>query len=429
LLLEVYLYEGQTRRGIDKKHYENFNDISDHCTVCARCYPKCPVDINFADVTANLRNILNLMGQKKTHPVVKFGNLFLTNTNPLLINTLKKLFFVSYKIQRYAHKILKHYPSLKKQLKKPPTTTCKQPAIKEQIIHFINRPLPQDIGYQTLSSILSINNSYNVYLIPVKNPKYSVFYFAGCGSEKLYPKIAIATIAMLHDSGFQVVLPPPNLCCGYPQAAAGDKKIADNIMTANKVLFHRIATTLNYTDIEKVIVSCGTCFDKLLDYEFNKIFPQAKIIDIHEFLQEQNVSVQLDKNFLFHDPCHSPTKNINPIKMTQDLLENHQKNNITLTDKCCGESGTFALNRCDISTQVKFKKNQNLQESMQKNNKTSTILTTCPSCLQGLSRYHSETKLNADYLVCKMAEKKWGSDWQNICTKKIIENGIESILI
>jgi len=432
LLLEVYLYESQTRRGVDKKHYESFNDISDHCTVCARCKIKCPVDINFADVTSNLRIILNVMGQKRSHPVAKFGNIFLNNTNTLIINNLKRLFFMSYKMQRYAHKLLKHYHVTKKQLQKPPATTCKTANITEQVIHFINRPLPNDISHKTLSSILSIDNPYNVSIIPIKNPKQSVFYFAGCGSEKLYPKIAIATIAMLREYDFQVVLPPPNLCCGYPQSSAGDKSISDNIITNNKVLFHRIATTLNYLDIKKVIVSCGTCLDKLCDYEFEKIFPQVEIIDIHEFLHQQNISVELNKSFLFHDPCHSPTKNIKPIKMTRDLLQynNDEDNNkITITDRCCGESGTFAINRADISTQVKFKKNKNLQESLQKNTKATTIITTCPSCLQGLSRYQSETKLKTDYVVCQMAQKKWGKDWQKICIQKITEPKIDSILI
>ncbi len=33
-------------------------------------------------------------------------------------------------------------------------------------------------------------------------------------------------------------------------------------------LFHRVANTLNYLDIKTVVVSCGTCMDQLLKYEF-----------------------------------------------------------------------------------------------------------------------------------------------------------------
>jgi hypothetical protein len=39
------------------------------------------------------------------------------------------------------------------------------------------------------------------------------------------------------------------------------------------VLFHCVANTLNYLDIKTVIVSCGTCMDQLMKYEFGRIFP------------------------------------------------------------------------------------------------------------------------------------------------------------
>ncbi|HNZ56858.1 MAG TPA: DUF3683 domain-containing protein, partial [Methylophilaceae bacterium] len=46
LLIEAFLYEEQTRRGISLKHFDEFNDVADHCTVCHRCEKPCPVDID-----------------------------------------------------------------------------------------------------------------------------------------------------------------------------------------------------------------------------------------------------------------------------------------------------------------------------------------------------------------------------------------------
>ena len=48
-----------------------------------------------------------------------------------------------------------------------------------------------------------------------------------------------------------------------------------------------MANTLNYMDIKTVIVSCGTCMDQLLGYEFEKIFPGCRLLDIHEYLMEK----------------------------------------------------------------------------------------------------------------------------------------------
>ena len=73
--------------------------------------------------------------------------------------------------------------------------------------------------------------------------------------------------------------------------------------------------------------------------------------------------------------------------------------NVKKSDRCCGESGTFGVTRPDIATQVRFRKQE---ESAQATTQRCTaprairrsgrgkgqpvkILTSCPSCLQGLS--------------------------------------------
>ena len=80
----------------------------------------------------------------------------------------------------------------------------------------------------------------------------AVFYFPGCGSERLFSQVGLATQAMLYHVGAQCVLPPGYLCCGYPQTAAGNQDKGQRIITDNRVLFHRVANTLNYLDIRTV---------------------------------------------------------------------------------------------------------------------------------------------------------------------------------
>jgi len=104
------------------------------------------------------------------------------------------------------------------------------------------------------------------------------------------------------------------LCCGYPQKGSGQFDKAEKIITDNRVLFHRVANTLNYLDIKTVVVSCGTCYDQLQGYQFDKIFPGCRIIDIHEFLLEKGIKLESQGAYLFHDPCHSPMKLQEPMK-------------------------------------------------------------------------------------------------------------------
>lgn len=125
----------------------------------------------------------------------------------------------------------------------------------------------------------------------VSDESDAVFYFPGCGSERLFSDVGLATLAMLYESGAQTVLPPGYLCCGYPQTSAGLHDKGQKITTDNRVLFHRVANTLNYMDIKTVIVSCGTCMDQLLKYEFEKIFPGCRLLDIHEYLMEKGVTL------------------------------------------------------------------------------------------------------------------------------------------
>jgi heterodisulfide reductase subunit C len=80
LLIEAFLYEEQTRRGISLKHFDEFNDVADHCTVCHKCLNPCPVDIDFGDVSISMRNFLREQGKKRFNPVTVAGMAFLNAT-------------------------------------------------------------------------------------------------------------------------------------------------------------------------------------------------------------------------------------------------------------------------------------------------------------------------------------------------------------
>jgi FAD/FMN-containing dehydrogenase/succinate dehydrogenase/fumarate reductase-like Fe-S protein len=89
LLIEAFLYEEQTRRGISIKHFDEFNDVADHCTVCHKCLNPCPVDIDFGDVSVAMRNFLREQGQKKFNPGTALGMTFLNATDPATIKILR----------------------------------------------------------------------------------------------------------------------------------------------------------------------------------------------------------------------------------------------------------------------------------------------------------------------------------------------------
>ena len=438
LLVEAFLYEEQTRRGISIKHWQEFEDVADHCTVCHKCLTPCPVNIDFGDVSMNMRNLLRKMGQKSFRPGNAAAMFMLNATNPETIKLARTAMVgVGMKAQRFVAGLLKGVA--RKQTSAPPASVGTAP-IKEQVIHFINKKMPGNLPKKTARALLDIED--NDYVPIIRDPKATsseseaVFYFPGCGSERLFSQVGLATQAMLWHVGVQTVLPPGYLCCGYPQKGSGQFDKAEKIITDNRVLFHRVANTLNYLDIKTVVVSCGTCYDQLQGYEFDKIFPGCRIIDIHEFLLEKGMKLDASGAYLYHDPCHSPMKLQDPMKTVKGLLGDQ----VLKSDRCCGESGTLGVSRPDISTQVRFRKEEELLKgeaalrasgalAPQANVK---ILTSCPSCLQGLSRFGDDMKnglLEADYIVVEMAKHILGENWMPEYVNAANAGGIERVLV
>jgi FAD/FMN-containing dehydrogenase/Fe-S oxidoreductase len=439
LLIEAFLYEEQTRRGISIKHWAEFEDVGDHCTLCHKCYTPCPVDIDFGDVSMGMRSLLRKMGKQSVNPAKHLAMLFLNTTSPEKIRFLRKVSIEwAYKAQRLAVDLLR--PLTRSSTRQPPSSLGK-PALQAQVIHFVNKKMPGNLPKKTSRALLDIEDSHIVPIIrdPHKTQVGSeaVFYFPGCGSERLFSQVGLATQAMLFDLGVQTVLPPGYLCCGYPQRGAGQDDRAQKITTDNRVLFHRVANTLNYLDIKTVVVSCGTCFDQLTQYEFGKIFPGCRLMDIHEFLLEKGV--KLDEvsgtRYMYHDPCHSPMKMQDPIKTVNALISTTDRVRIEKSDRCCGESGTLAVSRPDISTQVRFRKEIELTSGADRLRADGfagdiKVLTSCPSCLQGLQRYNDDVPgLDADYIVIEIARRRLGQDWLTDYVSRANAGGIERVLL
>ena len=438
-VIEAFLYEEQTRRGISLKHFEAMNDVADHCTTCHKCESPCPVNIDFGDVSIRMRNILTNMGKKRFSLTTKMALLFLNTKQPFTIKLLRKTMIGWSAVGiTLAHRIAKALGLLGRKSDLPAKSNKIAP-IQQQVINFVRKPLNTGPNQPTMRALLGLEEANMVPIVSdpqkVTEDSDAVFYFPGCGSERLFSDIGLATIAMLSESGAQTVLPPGYLCCGYPQTAAGQAEKGAQITAENRALFHRVANTLNYLDIKTVIVSCGTCMDQLLKYEFGRIFPDCRLLDIHEYLQEKGMSLEsaTGTKYLYHAPCHDPMKKQDGTQVAKDLLKTEE---VLLSDRCCSEAGTLATARPDISTQLRFRKTIELQNGIQaltgetKAEKSNVkILTSCPACQQGLNRYEGETGLKTDYIVVELAKNLLGEQWQKAFVQQLKSGGVEKVLL
>ena len=125
-----------------------------------------------------------------------------------------------------------------------------------------------------------------------------------------------------------------------------------------------------------------------------------------------------------------------PMKTVKALVGD----NVLKSERCCGESGTLGVTRPDISTQIRFRKTEEIRKgeaALRESGNVAAkdnvkILTSCPSCLQGLNRYQDDLQnglLEADYIVVEMAREILGENWMPDYVKRANEGGIERVLV
>ncbi len=71
------------------------------------------------------------------------------------------------------------------------------------------------------------------------------------------------------------------------------------------------------------------------------------------------------------------------------------------------------MSRPDVATQVRFRKEEEMRKGADQLRADGfkgdvKILTSCPSCMQGLKRYNDDADLDADYIVVEIARHVLG---------------------
>jgi FAD/FMN-containing dehydrogenase/Fe-S oxidoreductase len=414
LITEAVLFEAQTMNTVSFRHLTKLREISSHCTMCHKCETPCPVKIDFGDVTLNIRNLLVRRKKQKSKLITRL-TLFYLRRRGYYVNKFFRygLLKIGYGAQRIGYFINKPVSTLTAEL---------LPAVNDML----KGKLPPG-GKKSLREELKLTGSTNFFCFenPKKPVTKSVVYFPGCGSERMFPEISMATIALLYEAGVRVVIPPEFLCCGYPLLANGRIDQANMKSYENRVLLHRIADATGYMDIRDIVVSCGTCYEMLERYELENIFNGARLIDVNEFLVKEKIYHALPPSkgqLLYHEPCHTPMKALGAQRTIESLFS---QSPVTVPF-CCGEGGTLALSTPAISNTLRERKADAIEEAT--SHSKVTVLTTCPSCVQGLSRISNGVTVKGKSLIVYAAEQYLGKQWEKKFLSAIKNNGVEKML-
>ncbi|HPA72451.1 MAG TPA: (Fe-S)-binding protein, partial [Spirochaetota bacterium] len=414
LIIEAVLFDAQTSNSLSFRHFKKLREISDHCTICHKCQVPCPVNIDFGSVTLNIRDLLVDRKKAKFKAVTGFTLYYLRQKGYYFNKVMRLLLLrMGYSFQRLGYRINRPFAAFTSRL-------------APKISGYLRSALPR-AGQKTLREVVGVRGSstfisFENRALPVRD---SVVYFPGCGSERMFSDISMAAVALLYNAGVRVVLPPEYLCCGYPLLANGKTEQAELKSYDNRVKFHKMANIISYMEIGHVLVTCGTCFEMLESYEMGNIFPDAEIMDVSEYVRKNGLYAAEGApkgKVLYHDPCHTPLKHAG----YREIIPSLTGANARLLPYCCGEGGTLALSTPELSNSLRERKAEDLRRLNFSGR--AVLLTTCPSCVQGLSRLERDFPVKVKPLVVHAAEKYLGKDWKKKFLKEVKKGGYESII-
>lgn len=212
-----------------------------------------------------------------------------------------------------------------------------------------------------------------------------VTFFTGCMINYMNPGIGESVLVALKELGMNVLIPKDQGCCGLPALCAGDGPGAARLADRNLE-----ALTAHKADF--IVTACASCHSGLTKH-FRGLGPDhaqlaGKVLDIHEFLQQQGLEEKLlqlprqdnPRAVTYHIPCHlrkdglkeTPRKLLSALPSVRLVDMKH-------AGACCGLGGTFSVYHYDISKQLGNIKAEGIRDSG-----AEIVATACPGCIMQL---------------------------------------------
>lgn len=203
-------------------------------------------------------------------------------------------------------------------------------------------------------------------------------FLAGCVMPVLYPEVNAASVRLLAEAGYDVMVPESAGCCGALQSHDGDARGAAGAAAA---------TVGAFADCDIVVTNAAGCGAAMKDYPDGF---GARVRDLSEALlaADWQPSRPLEGPggralvVAYHDPCHlSHGQKIR--SAPRDLLRRCGARlvDVAEADYCCGGAGTYTLLQADLSDRLMRRKVRHLMEPS-----PDVVVTANPSCMMQIRR-------------------------------------------
>lgn len=364
----------------------------DRCLLCSACVDACPVDVQVPDIVMLAKR--EIQEQKN---------------ESFLIRTVRKLFFEQLlphqkRLQRLGH-LLWFYKKSGLQwvtqkagiLKLFPESMQQMEAVLPDIL-----PPKERISLPPYTeSVVSKREER-----PIK-----VAMFRGCIMDMMFRETNQNSIKLLSHTGFDVITPAEQVCCGALHNHNGDKETTIKLAKGNIEVFEEI-------DADYIVSNAGGCGAMLREYE--ELFrndPEwlerarefsSKIRDISEIVLQKGTlpkAVGQGERVTYQPSCH--LQYVMMVKDAPKKLLNHITNvqfvELPQAKLCCGSAGIYNMLQPKLANDILDTKMTHV-----KSTQSSIIVTANPGCLlqmkAGIKRAGLEEEMEAVHIVDFLVE-------------------------
>ncbi|MFC0274387.1 (Fe-S)-binding protein [Metabacillus herbersteinensis] len=385
---------------------QEIKDQLDRCLLCSACVDVCPIDVQVPDIVMLAKERIAATTEMATYhdrgekvdikqpayPVRSFKDFFFDKVlaNQKRLNTVGDLLWIYQKsgLQTVTRGIgiMKLFPE--------------QMRLMERITPDILPPAKRKPHPEYTPRANEQNES-----------RGRVAFFQGCIMDVMFRETNKNSIKLLSKTGFDVVTPTSQMCCGALHHHSGKKDKTIELAKANIEAFEN-------ANVDYIISNAGGCGAALVEYvelfredpewlERAKRFSE-KIRDISEIVHEKGdlpKTIGKGERVTYQPSCHlqyvmkvkdAPAK---LVKRIQDVEY------VELPEKkfCCGSAGIYNLLQPELANQILDKKMKKVKET-----EAAVLITANPGCfLQmklGIHKEGMEKVIEAKHVVDYLVE-------------------------
>ena len=193
----------------------------------------------------------------------------------------------------------------------------------------------------------------------------TVAFFTGCVMNSMMGTINRSSVRLLTAAGYDVIVPPAQVCCGALANHAGLRETASNMARHNIAAF-------DANKLDAIIINAAGCGAMLKEYPLlidNAGAFSSKVKDIAEFLVStrifERLKTRLEGRVGYDDPCHlihgQGVKN-EPRKLLK-AIPGINFVEIEGADQCCGSAGIYNITQNELSMEILDRKMEKVQKA------------------------------------------------------------------